>query len=201
METAELARLRDHYRRLTDAKLEELHAEGPAAYAAPEVWQILDEEFQKRGTNAAGIEDGIVEEWRESLKQTEVEARLQAQRAGAAERVAATAIDLLLLWLVGYLLVTAFGEGGALAYLLIVLTYHPLTEFIAQRTLGKAVLGLRLVTTSGSAPALPAVLIRHLARPLIGGLIWLAIYETFAVHDIWSRTRVIRSRQLPRSSG
>lgn len=48
MNPAELARLGEHYRRLPDAKLAELHAEGPAAFVALEVWTLLDEEFKRR---------------------------------------------------------------------------------------------------------------------------------------------------------
>ena len=48
MDSAELARLQEHYRRLPDAKLAELHAEGPAAFATREVWAILENELKGR---------------------------------------------------------------------------------------------------------------------------------------------------------
>jgi hypothetical protein len=48
MNPAELARLQEQYRRLPDAKLAELHAAGPTAFANQQIWSVLDEEFNRR---------------------------------------------------------------------------------------------------------------------------------------------------------
>ena len=57
MNTAELARLQDHYRRLTDAKIAELYAQGPAAFASNEVWTALESEFKGRSVSLPPLGD------------------------------------------------------------------------------------------------------------------------------------------------
>jgi len=56
MTPAELVRFQEHYRRLPDAKLAELHAEGPVAFAGPEIWALLDEEFKRRAISPHPIQ-------------------------------------------------------------------------------------------------------------------------------------------------
>lgn len=82
-----------------------------------------------------------------------------------------------------------------------ILFYQPVSEFLTQRTLGKRLMGLKLVTTTGARPTILSILIRHLSRPLIGGLLWYFAFGTFWVHDIFSRTRVVYSSTPPPSKG
>jgi hypothetical protein len=53
MDAAELDRLRDHYRFLTDEELAVDHARGPRGYRDEAVWQMIREEVIARGLTAA----------------------------------------------------------------------------------------------------------------------------------------------------
>jgi len=57
MNPADLAQLQEHYRRLPDAKLAELHAQGPTAFASREVWTALEGEFRARPVSPATLDD------------------------------------------------------------------------------------------------------------------------------------------------
>src|SRR2546428_13070541 len=51
-------RLRDYYASLTDEDLRYQHAQGPAAFATPEVWQIVEAAFLERfSLSASGGDD------------------------------------------------------------------------------------------------------------------------------------------------
>jgi uncharacterized RDD family membrane protein YckC len=75
------------------------------------------------------------------------------------------------------------------------LLYHPVAEVLTQRTLGKKLLGLEVVTSTGRRPSLGAIIVRHLSRPLIGGLLWYFAFGTFRVHDLFSSTQVVHPQE------
>lgn len=198
MDAKRLEQLWHHYRALSDAKIAELHAEGPAAYASPESWQLLDKEFQRRGAGVEAQQNEVIAAWRDDVSIAETESKVAARRAPLGERIGAIAVDTVTLAALGVTMGWAVGESGIGAALLVAVFYHPVSEFLFQKTLGKAVLKLRVVRVDGSRPGLGAILIRAFVRPLTAMRLLSihgALRSAFGggwTHDILSRTQVIR---------
>jgi uncharacterized RDD family membrane protein YckC len=66
---------------------------------------------------------------------------------------------------------------------IVVVVYFTLLEALFHSTPGKALVGLRVVTMTGTRPTLRAVIIRNLLRPLDA---WPAVYFVGAVSAAWS---------------
>ncbi|HXI63118.1 MAG TPA: RDD family protein [Gemmatimonadales bacterium] len=197
MDAKRLEQLWHHYRALSDAKIAELHAEGPAAYASPESWELLDREFRRRGAGVEAQEDEVIAAWRDDVSIAETESNVTARRAPLGERIGAIAVDAVTLAALAVMMGWAAGDWGIGAALLIAVLYYPVTELLFQKTLGKAALKLRVVRLDGSRPGLGAILIRALVRPLSV----MSLHSVHVVlagafrgwkHDLISRTQVIR---------
>jgi hypothetical protein len=188
-----LADFQRTYRALSDSRIAELHAEGPAAFATPEIWAVLDEEFRRRGAQVRWAEESVVATWKEEVAVAEVEARVAARRATMGERLASLFVDLGVLSSIGILLGWAMGDWGVVAAVLLAAVYHPAAELCCRRTLGKAVFGLRVVNLDGSRPRPFAILWRAFLR--IGVFHPVSLWSL--AHGVWpqdggSRTLVVR---------
>ena len=215
MDPGNVERLRKDYHDLPDMKLAELHAEGPTAYASPEVWELLDQEFKRRGSRAAQIQVDVTETRRQDAEQAAIEATVERRRARSDQRIGSMLIDvvflILVFALVGLLLKdvdTPLADTILRLTLAVFILYHPICEFTTQRTLGKRLFGLKVVTTTGARPSLGDILTRHLARllmlltaGLLFGLVWYFAFGTFWVDDVFSKTRVVNvSKAAPLTS-
>ncbi len=193
MDQEELDRLRERYRRLSDYDIGRLHADGPDAFNSPEAWEMISAEFERRGQAAEEAEEYFEDERETKRAQQEADKRLDSIKAPTFARVVATAVDLVLLWIVLALTAWAGGDVGIVFALIVAVCYHPISEHLTGRTAGKAFAGTRVVARDGGRASFSALIVRQLARPLIGGLLWYALIGTFAVHDRASGTRVVAS--------
>jgi len=118
-------------------------------------------------------------------------------------------IDFVVFWLI--LVVAEVVLGSELyqrtlwLWVLIALSYFPITELLTGKTLGKKMAGLIVVDDMGRLPNLSQVLKRTAARllevnPLGGGLIAaiavLATKDHQRLGDLWARTYVVRVEAL-----
>ena len=136
--------------------------------------------------------------------------------ADIAQRVAATVIDLVLVFVVCGAPVLAFGRGlessvvverAALAAMLLgSALYYVFGELVWGCTAGKRLLGLRVETLDGRAPDLQTVLLRHALRTMswcLGGTGFLVAPFTGrrqALHDLLTQTRVMCIAEAPREA-
>jgi uncharacterized RDD family membrane protein YckC len=130
-------------------------------------------------------------------------------------RISAALIDLVVLFALFLVLALAIGEreagggdvslslygGDFVLYLALVLAYYLVLEAAIGQTVGKLVLGLRVVRTNGSRPSLAAITIRTLARivdwlPIAYLIGFIAIMATgkrrARLGDLMAKTGVVR---------
>jgi uncharacterized RDD family membrane protein YckC len=121
-------------------------------------------------------------------------------------------IDFAVFWLI--LIVAELALGSALyqrtvwVWVLVGLSYFPITEHLTGKTLGKKMAGLIVVDEEGQLPTVSQVVIRTLARllevnPLGGGLIAAIVVLVTKDHqrlgDLWAGTFVVRVDALRES--
>jgi uncharacterized RDD family membrane protein YckC len=130
--------------------------------------------------------------------------------AGFWRRAGALLVDLLVVWVllqVGAVLGAAFAQGGLVArafdhtYALVApAAYFVLMHGTGGRTLGKMLLGARVVTVTGAPVGYPRAFGRYLASfaallPLAAGFLAVAARaDKRGLHDLLAGTRVVRSR-------
>lgn len=135
-------------------------------------------------------------------------------------RIAAALIDLALLTALFAVLAALIGEstleerafsfslGGAgfALYLALVLVYYLVFELTVGQTVGKLLLGLRVVRTDGSRPPVTAIIVRTLLRVvdwlpalyLVGFIVMLATgARRQRLGDLAARTSLARARPIP----
>lgn len=185
--------LRRHLAGVSDEELAKEHAQGRDAYRSSEAWELVQEEFTRRGQSVAEVA--------REVEATEAKHKpVDERRLRWPTRLAVIFVDGIIL------MVAAFGAGiltgtlgddvtSALLFLFLVL-YHPGSELIFRRTVGKVVAHAEVVMRDGSPPTVTAIAIRAITRPLVGGLIWIALFGHPWVHDVASRTAVVYSRDV-----
>ncbi len=136
---------------------------------------------------------------------------LQGHRAGFASRVAADAVDLVVVWLLGLALLLAVGATrymlfgppfrlpdasvsteGLLGFLIAV-SYLTFGWATTGRTLGKQLAGLRAVSRNGDRLPVARALLRAVLCVLFPvGLLWVLVSRrNYAVHDLLVRSAVV----------
>ncbi len=189
----DMGRLRSNLSSLTDEALVHEYLLGSDAYSSPAAWELVEREFRSRGAPVIEIRNRLV-----SARSTEL--GVSARRAKFGVRLSSIVIDWAALSLVVIVLTTVAGDDlGPLIAALLILPYHPVCELLFGATIGKAVLHLKVTMRDGTPLTLRSALLRAISRPLVGGLIWIAILGTPWVHDIASRTVVIHSHSAPTS--
>lgn len=130
-------------------------------------------------------------------------------------RIVAALIDLVLLGAVFYVLAKATGDtsnddgtvsvslngGPAVLFFVIVLAYYTILEAMRGQTLGKMVMGIRVVAEdTGSTPSFGRALVRNVLRIIDGLVIYLVGLITIAaskkdqrVGDMAANTLVVRA--------
>ncbi|ALJ28941.1 membrane protein [Stenotrophomonas acidaminiphila] len=83
---------------------------------------------------------------------------------------------------------------SSVAFVLLYVLYYLALESIFGRTLGKVLLGTRVVTESGTTPSLSAVLVRTLSRLIPLEPVSFTLADTWW-HDSLSKTKVLRVRR------
>jgi uncharacterized RDD family membrane protein YckC len=136
---------------------------------------------------------------------------LQGHRAGFVYRVAADAVDLVVVWLLGLAVLMAVGttryvlfgppfrlpeasvSTDALLGFLIAIAYLTFGWASTGRTLGKQLAGLRAVNRSGGRlPPVRALLRAVLCVLFPAGLLWVLVSRrNYAVHDLLVRSAVV----------
>jgi uncharacterized RDD family membrane protein YckC len=154
----------------------------------------------------------------------------EPEYAGVLPRLAAVAADVVMLSCVffpvtrlvkGTWLMTASDHRWArgwfitdplcLAFLVVMFLYFVLLEGLTGATLGKRLLGLRVVAASGDRVGLPGALVRNVLRAVdglptlgvLGGILIASTRERTRVGDMVARTRVVTAirRETGRSNG
>jgi len=119
-------------------------------------------------------------------------------------------IDFLVFWLIlvtaELLLGSALYQRTVLLWVLVALSYYPVTELLTGKTLGKKMAGLIVVDEMGQRPDISQVLKRTAARllevnPITGGgliaaIAVLATKDHQRLGDLWAETYVVRVEAL-----
>lgn len=181
--------LRAHLRGLSTRDLLRQYDEGLEAFRSREAWRLLiDEMTRRRIEDSQQLQNASAKARREQLVET-CEATIR-------QRVVGAAADIGLVWVVTSLaLLMGFPP---MVYLWLI--YHPLCELVFGRTVGKAWLGLRVVTEDGSRVSLKSILKRTLTRPFALVPVWRSVYNTPWIHDVVSKTRVVDTEYLVHAS-
>ena len=196
MQPADQQHLREKYRFMTDEALAELHLEGPEAYADPDGWRVLDEEYCSRGSRAEDARESVLAEI--------------ARRDGIAAavvplyvRLGAAVVDIgVCLLILGPFIVIGVEVNGltvpVIGLLLATFVYLPLAELKWHATLGKRLCGLAVACEDSGPIAVSNVAARALARFVAWGIL-IRPSVLFHLHepavlldDLFSKTRVIR---------
>lgn len=132
--------------------------------------------------------------------------------AGLGPRLAARVVDAGLLAAVGLAVgaVTGFGFGWFAFQLVLVVGYLLGSDVVLGKTVGKRLLGLRIVTADGTRPSVAQAARREafamagavpFVGPVLGPLAWAVIAWSIHTdpdaegrHDRWAGTRVVSSR-------
>jgi len=203
-----------HYRRLSDYDIAALHAQGPTAFASPEIWHVLEEEFHRRTSDAGAVQEIETEYARE-------QAALSAVASAAAPihlRLAQGAADLVVCFAVLLLLIAALAvlglpswAVGTLAVALAPLLYPGLFEARNGATPVMRLFQLKVVDEVGGLPSLRQAAFRaylkaYLFIPFqLGIVISLLRYATGErnpwYHDSLSRTTVVRDERISQPAG
>jgi uncharacterized RDD family membrane protein YckC len=131
---------------------------------------------------------------------------------GLPRRLVARAVDVAIVAALDVALgqVMGFGFDWLAAGTVIVLGYFVLLDVVVGATVGKLLVGVRVVGEDGGKPTLRQALVRELfvvvgSIPFIGAVLALGAWIWFSVtlhkspthqgqHDVWAGTRVVRAR-------
>ena len=189
---------RERLRGVGDETIAEMHADGPDGMATSEAWKILDEEFRCREESIPEAIE-MVERRQED---SDLRGRVAAAQASFGIRLGASMVEL------GVLAALAMAGGlfspqiGAIVWVwgwwLYFFIYFPICESQFSGTLAARYFGLRVVTLEMEVPSAFQIVARALLRPLgPAGLFWWAFWGTPWLHDLVTKTRVIRIPATP----
>jgi hypothetical protein len=138
-----LEKLREYYVRLTDGELARQYAIGPVGFSSPDAWRVVEAEYRSRG-------DPPVKQ-AESVQPAAHRESLADVLARTWPRVAAAAVDLLFVGvLAAFIPSRDIGRSASLGIAMIL--FYFVCELVWQRTPGKALLQLKVVTMEGACP-------------------------------------------------
>lgn len=196
MRPADLQRLHDKYRLLTDEALAELHLEGPEAYADPDGWRVLDDEYRSRGERGDTAQTSVLAGLANRDEVTSAVAPLYLRLGAAVVDIAVCVVIMSPFIVAGIARDTL--TVPVLGLLLATFVYLPITEWKWQATIGKRLVRLAVVREDGAPPTIPDTAARALARFVAWGIVLrpsvvLHVHEpAVLLNDVFSKTRVIR---------